>query len=92
MRVELSDAGVSVFTLGTASHVAWLNIREVTVDCNGLHIVRTDGHVVTAGSMGTSRLATRLDLDDRAKAWVPHGDEAERSLVTPTECDCWSHQ
>ena len=70
MRVELSDAGVTVYKLGSTSHVAWLNVSEVVADYKGLHIFRTDGDVVTAGSMGTSGLATRLNLDNRAEVWV----------------------
>ena len=70
MRVELSDAGVTVYKLGSTSNVAWLNISNVTADYTGLHIVRKDGDVVTAGSMGTSGLATWLNLDNRAEVWV----------------------
>jgi hypothetical protein len=81
MRVELSDAGVTVYKFGSTAHVAWLNVSEVRADYGGLHIVRQDGAVVTAGSMGTSGLASKLDLGNRAEVWerlIRERAEAER--------------
>jgi hypothetical protein len=52
MRVELNDRGITVFHWFTTEFVPWVDVADVSVDYGGLQLIRTDGDVVTAGSMG----------------------------------------
>jgi hypothetical protein len=70
MRVELDDRGVTVFGLFTTKFLPWSELAGVSADYGGLRLVRTDGNVVTAGTMGKPNWATWLHREAPADEWV----------------------
>ena len=70
MRVELDDRGITVFGLFTTKFLPWSELAGVSADYGGLRLIRTDGTVVTAGSMGKPNWATWLHREAPADGWV----------------------
>ena len=60
MRIELSDRGVTVFGFVRTTFMPWSELADVSADYGGLRLVRIDGVVVTAGSLGKPNWATWL--------------------------------
>jgi len=70
LRIELTDDGVTAHKLFGRQHLAWQDVGDVSVDEFGLRIMRTDGGVVTVGSMGKPRLWIWLTRESTADTWV----------------------
>jgi hypothetical protein len=71
MRVVMNDSGVTVYHLFRTESVPWVDLADADVDYGGLRLIRTDGQVLTARSMGKPNWATwmgrTVPADDRAE-------------------------
>jgi Bacterial PH domain len=70
MRVEVDDHGVTVCRIFTTVSIPWDELADVSVDYGGLRLMRSDGTVVTAGSMGKPSWAS----------WFHRGDAADERV------------
>lgn len=68
-RVELTEAGVTIFNYMATYRIEWKDLQDASVDYYGLHLRQVDGTVITVGSLGKTNWSTwfrrRTAADDR---------------------------
>jgi hypothetical protein len=66
MRLELDDAGITIYGYFLTRKVRWSDIAAVRADYGGLRVVTKDGEIVTAVSLGKSNWSSWLKVRTRA--------------------------